>query len=71
MEFVFEVRATVERVSGKFASREDVAAELMQTLESTDPGTVYGLGADGDSSYEVQSWDVEEQPQPRRKRQTR
>lgn len=60
MRFAYLVTADVERIEGKFAGRDEVGEELSSTLENTDPGQVDGLGPDGTSSYEVQSWDVSE-----------
>lgn len=68
MEFVFEVRVTVERVEGKFAARDEIVEEISQILAESDPSSIDGIGADGASSYEVQDWDVTEQPQPKRRR---
>jgi hypothetical protein len=58
MRFRFLVEAEVERESGKFAGREDVAAELRDALEAADPADVSGVGADGDSVYNVIEWEV-------------
>jgi hypothetical protein len=68
MRFDFLVSVEAERVEGKFASRDEVAEELSSALENADPGSVDGIGADGTTSYEVTSWDVEEQPQAKRVR---
>lgn len=65
MRFDFLVSVEVERVEGKFASRDEVAEELVSALTDADPSSIDGIGADGTSSYEVSSWDVEEQPQPK------
>jgi hypothetical protein len=40
MRFVFRVEMDVERSEGKFASREDVAAELLAELEGCNPGSL-------------------------------
>jgi hypothetical protein len=57
-EFEFTVKVTVERESGKFASRDEIAEELRQAIEYADPGSVSGVGADGDSEYAVTEWEV-------------
>lgn len=49
---IIRVEIEVERISGKFASREDVAQALITEIESVSLG---GLGADGDSEYEIVS----------------
>lgn len=58
MKFTLTVEVEVERVEGKFASRDDILAELTEAVEGADPGTVDGIGADGASSYEVVEWTV-------------
>jgi hypothetical protein len=58
--FTFTIEVQVERDSGKFAGRDEIAEQLMEALESADPGTVDGIGADGDSSYSVVDWSVSE-----------
>jgi ABC-type phosphate/phosphonate transport system permease subunit len=68
VRFTYLVEVEVERTEGKFASREEVEEQITDALESADPGSVDGIGADGDSSYEVTSWDVQPQEQPKRKR---
>lgn len=65
MRFDFLVSVEVERVEGKFAARDEVEEQLREAIESADPGSVDGVGADGTSSYEVSSWDVQEQEQPK------
>lgn len=58
--FVFTVTVEVERDSGKFASRDDIAEQLRDELERADPGTVSGVGADGSSEYTVTRFEVED-----------
>lgn len=71
MRFTFTVEVEVERVEGKFASREEVAEQLEEALADADPSSIDGIGSDGTSSYEVQVWDVMEQPQPKPVRRPR
>lgn len=61
MQFTFTVTAEVERVTGKFASREEIAEQILEALEGADPGSISGVGADGSSEYEVTSFDVQEE----------
>jgi hypothetical protein len=68
MRFTFTVEVEVERTEGKFASRDEVAEQITDALDSANPGSVDGIGADGMSTYEVTDWSVEEQPQPKRAR---
>lgn len=62
MRFRLVVDVEVERESGKFAGRDEIAAELLQSLEDADPGEVSGVGADGDSEYSVVEWTASEEP---------
>lgn len=66
MRYTFLVEVEVEGTEGKFASRDEVEQELQTALEESDPGSVGGIGSDGSSSYEVTSWEVSGQAQPRR-----
>lgn len=54
--FTFTVEVTLDRSQGKFVSREDMAAELQEAIESADPGSV----DIDESSYDVTGWDVTE-----------
>ena len=55
--FKFVVEVELERSEGRFVSRDDMAQELLDAIESADPGSV-----DVDeSSYEVTDWSVNEQ----------
>lgn len=58
--FRFTVTVELNRESGKFASREELAEQLTEALESANPGSVDGVGADSDSTYAVDDWSVEE-----------
>lgn len=55
--FKFIVEVELERTEGKFVSRDDMAQELLDAIESSDPGEV---NVD-DSNYEVTDWSVSEQ----------
>jgi hypothetical protein len=54
--FTFKVTVEVERVEGKFASRDEIMEQLADALESADPGAVSG---DNGGEYEVTSWAVD------------
>jgi hypothetical protein len=58
--FTFTVTVELERESGKFASRDEMAESIIGEIESMDPGYVSGIGADGDSEYQITNWEVEE-----------
>lgn len=55
----FTVEVEVERIQGKFASKDDIESELNQALYDANPSSISGLGADGTSEYEVTNWEVE------------
>lgn len=57
--FQFAITVTVERVTGKFAARDDIAEAIADALEGADPGTLDGLGADGATEYEVTDFTVD------------
>ncbi|MGB3414052.1 MAG: hypothetical protein WBA28_04990 [Microbacteriaceae bacterium] len=54
------IEVVLERSQGKFASRDEMTEALIDEIEQSDPGTLYGLGADGESEYEIVEWNVEE-----------
>lgn len=66
MNFTFLVNIDVQRESGKFESREDIANELLMSLNDANPTSITGPQYDG--TFNISDWDVEEQPQPPRKR---
>jgi len=55
MQFTFTVNATVERTEGKFASRDEIEAQLQEALDSANPETCEG---ENGGQYEVTEWDV-------------
>lgn len=59
-KFVFTVSVEVNRTTGKFATRDEIAELIRAELEGSDPGTLDGLGADGASEYETEMWEVED-----------
>lgn len=58
--FRFVVEVELSRESGKFAARDEMADAIRDAIESADPGSVDGIGADGDSTYTVERFDVDE-----------
>ena len=58
MRFAFTVEVEVERTQGKFASRDEISEAVVEMLDGANEGTVDGVGADGDSEYEIVSWEV-------------
>lgn len=55
--FVFTVTVDVERTEGKFATREEIAEQIAEALESADPGDFTG---ENGGEYQVANWSVEE-----------
>ena len=58
MRVTITVEVELERISGKFASKSDVVGQLIDELERSQPSDVSGIGADGDSVYEITDWAV-------------
>lgn len=58
--FTFTVTVELERETGKFATRDEMAEAIIEWLEAADEGTIDGIGADGESTYNTTSWQVEE-----------
>jgi len=57
--FTYTITVEVERESGKFMTRDEVAEQIQEAIEGADPGQVDG-GPDGDSVMTVITWDVSE-----------
>lgn len=51
-EMQFTVTVSYERTQGKFAGRDEIAEIIEQALQDADID-ISGIGADGDSEYEV------------------
>ncbi len=52
--FKVELEIVVERIEGKFASRDEIAEAIQDVLANTGEGeSLTGLGADGASEYEI------------------
>jgi len=65
--FTFTLVVEVERVSGKFVSRDEIAEHIMEQLEGNEPD-VYGIGPDGDTDYDVVTFDISEAIEVKTKR---
>jgi len=57
MKFAFTVTAEVNRIEGKFASRDDIGEQIRSELEGCDPGSFTG---ENGGEYETVSWEVED-----------
>jgi hypothetical protein len=52
--FKVELEVIVERIEGKFASRDEIAEAIQEALASAGEGeSLSGIGADGNSEYEI------------------
>jgi hypothetical protein len=59
--FKVELEIVVERIEGKFASRDEIADAINEALASAAEGeSLSGIGADGTSEYEIVSSTVVE-----------
>lgn len=59
--FTFTVSVAVDRVSGKFVSRDELAEKMTEALtEALEGVDMTGLGADSDSEYTIVESDVAE-----------
>lgn len=57
MQFTFTVSVELERSEGKFASRDELSEQIIESISSADPGSLYG---DNGGIYEVVDWEVED-----------
>lgn len=60
MQVVLKITATVERQKGKFAPRDEIIEEMINQVDGANPYLITGVGADGDSEYEITDWEVEQ-----------
>jgi hypothetical protein len=58
MKFTFTVDVELNRTEGKFATREEMAEQIMEAIDDANPNDLVG---DNDGQYEVVSWEVTEQ----------
>lgn len=58
MKFAFRVDAEAEHEEGKFASRDELAEQIHEALESADPGSLSG---ENGGSYSVTAWEVSDE----------
>lgn len=57
----FTVTVEVSRVSGKFATRDEITDALREGIEQgANDADVYGLGPDGESEYQIDDVNIEE-----------
>lgn len=60
MKFTFTVEVEVERTTGKFASRDEIAEQILEWIEGCNEGEISGVGADCESEYEIAEWSAGE-----------
>lgn len=60
MKIKIFVEVEVERVSGLFASKEEITEAIISEIENANPGSISGVGANGDSEYEITDFNVSE-----------
>lgn len=48
----------LSKTEGPFVSKEDLINEMQGAMEQADPGEFGGLGANGNSCWEVSDWQV-------------
>ena len=58
MRMTFTIEVELEKGSGKFASKDEIADKIMEDLESADPGTIF---SDDNAEFNVVQWDVSRQ----------
>lgn len=58
MKINIQIEVEVERISGLFAPKDEIADQILSEIEGADPGSVTGVGANGDSEYEIVSWEA-------------
>ena len=58
--FTIIIEVELERTQGLFAARDEMVEQIIEAIEGADPGTVDGIGSNGDSSYDVVFWEVNE-----------
>lgn len=67
--YMFTVTVEVERVTGKFASRVEIQEALVEAIEQgAYDAALDGIGADGESEYEVTAAFVNEAASPAKKK---
>lgn len=59
MKIEFTVAIEIERVQGKMVTKDELAEEIEQALDSANPGDISGIGPDGNSSYEITDFVIE------------
>jgi hypothetical protein len=55
MHITFTIECDLERIEGKFATKEELAEQIVEELASAEPGQLEG---ENGGQYEVTSWEV-------------
>lgn len=67
MNFRFVVEVEVNRVTGKFATSEEIEQQIQDALENADPGSYEG---ENGGEYETADWSVNAEAAPKLPRKT-
>lgn len=65
MRFTFTVEVDLEHEEGRWASRAELADQIVNELENADPSSLDG---EAGGVYNTTVWEVSEQPQPKGKK---
>ena len=68
MRICFTVEVEVERTEGKFASKDELADQILEAIEQADPSNLDG---DEGGQYEVSGWTVERDLEAEKPRKVR
>jgi hypothetical protein len=55
MHFTITVEVDIQRIQGKFASKDEMEAQIIDAIESANPDSLTG---DNEGEYEVTNWEV-------------
>jgi hypothetical protein len=58
VKLVFKLEVEVERIRGKFSSREDLATAIVEEVDGQNPGSIT---LDNDAEYDITGWFVSEE----------
>lgn len=58
MRFRFEIDVEIERITGKFATRDEMAEQIEEAIASANPDSLTG---ENEGEYEVVLWEVTQQ----------
>ena len=59
MKIQFTVDIEIERIQGKMVTKDELADEILESIEAANPSSLSGLGPDSNSEYEITDYVVE------------